>query len=117
MVYFTIISNTVIFGFFTLILVLFRKSLLSKVYINEWGIRLKYKNLVIKEVKWSDIVEIKLASTDRNRSMVIFLPEKLDDYTHDYLYFNIDKKILATIKNFCNNKEILELMINNKLTY
>lgn len=94
-----------------------RKRNLSKVFIDETGIRLMFKEEILESHQWTDIEDVIKASMIRHQELKFTLKTKSDGYNNDVMYFNVDRKIKKALLFYCSNEEIHGKVKSIKLLY
>lgn len=90
---------------------------LSKINISNEGIRWFLNRKTIIEIKWEDILDVRIEMALYRKCMVFDITKNISGFRKKELSFNIDKENIETIYKFCKNDIIskkVDLFIKNK---
>ena len=93
------------------VLIFNKKNFFSKVYIDSFGIVLKYKTYIFEKISWGDIDSINIKFNSYARFLVININGSSNQIT-----FGISAKRLEKIKQLCTNPITLKMLNQIKIS-
>lgn len=103
-----VIAFIFIFFSFSLVFILAPKTYLSKITLSNDAIYWELFNKKICRISWNKIVDVKVEYRLYRKCLVFTIMEHIDGFRKNELYFNVDRKNINAVVNYCSNKEINE---------
>ena len=96
---------------FSQVFILAPKTYLSKITLSNDLISWNLFKKNICKINWNEIVDVKIEYRLYRKCLVFTIMEHIDRFKKNELYFNVDRKNINTVVNYCSNKEINKKII------
>ena len=93
------------------------RTYLSMFSVSNGGIRWYINKKTIAELKWEDMLDVKIEVRLYRKCMVFDIAKHISGFRKNEFYFNVDKENIQTVYKFCKNENInlkIENFIKNK---
>lgn len=97
---------------FSLVFILAPKAYLSKIVLSNETVSWKLFKKNICKINWNEIIDVKIEYRFYRKCLVFTLKENMDGFKKKELYFNVDKKNINLVGNYCSNKKIAEKVVS-----
>lgn len=96
---------------FSLVFVLAPKTYLSKITLSNDSVSWNLFKKNICKINWNEIDDVKIEYRLYRKCLVFTITEHIDGFKKNELYFNVDRKNINAVVNYCSNKEINEKIL------
>ncbi|MFA5289903.1 MAG: hypothetical protein WC351_02535 [Candidatus Izemoplasmatales bacterium] len=97
---------------FSLVFILAPKAYLSKITLSNETISWNLLKKNICKISWNEIVDVKIEYRLYRKCLVFTLKKNIGGFKKKELYFNVDKRNINLVSNYCYNIKVNEKIVS-----